>query len=277
MERIENIAVIGLGTMGLGIGCVAAQGDYKVLLIARTQRGIEIASAKLSKMMEGGIQYTQNLKFSLDLNSIQPCQLIIEAIPEQAEMKKQLLNKVSLISPRAIIASTTSSIPITELSIAVEFPERFIGLHFFNPVQKSKIVEVIKGNRTSAETFEIAINFVKSLNKFPVAVKDAPGFASSRMIVVYINEAIKVLEEGIASKEDIDRIAKLAFGHPVGPLKLADFIGLDVVLDTLNSIYARTQQERYRPSKLLEKMVRDGKLGMKREMGFYEYGKREGI
>lgn len=276
MERIENIAIIGLGAIGLGIGCVAAEGNYKVLFIARTQRGIEIASAKLSKMMEREIQ-PQNLKFSLDLNSIQPCQLIIEAIPEQAEMKKQLLNKVSLISPRAIIASTTSSIPITELSIAVEFPERFLGLHFFNPVQKSRIVEVIKGSRTSAETFEIAINFVKSLNKDPVAVKDAPGFASSRMIVVYINEAIKVLEEGIATREDIDRIAKLAFGHPMGPLRLADFIGLDVVLDTLNSIYARTQQERYRPSKLLEKMVKDGKLGMKSEMGFYEYWKREAL
>ncbi|MEM2925118.1 MAG: 3-hydroxyacyl-CoA dehydrogenase family protein [Methanocellales archaeon] len=271
MRRIEDIAVIGLGTMGLGIGCLAADKNYKVLFIARTQRSIEIASAKL-KMMEGEIQ-SRNFKFTLDLNSIQTCQLIIEAISEQAEMKKQLLNKASLISPSALIASTTSSIPITELSTAVVYPERFIGLHFFNPVQKSKIVEVIKGSKTSNQTFEAAIGFIESLDKIPVVVKDAPGFVSSRMIVVFINEAIKVLEEGIASREDIDRIAKLAFGHPMGPLKLADFIGLDVVLDTLNIIYARTQQERYKPSKLLEKMVRDGKLGMKSEIGFYEYGR----
>ncbi len=258
--------------MGLGIGSAAAERNYKVLFVARAQKSIEIAGAKLRKMIEGKIE---NLKFTLDLNSIRSCQLIIEAIPENAEVKKQLLNKISFISPYAIIASSTSCIPITELSIAVEFPERFIGLHFFNPVQKSRVVEIIKGSKTSAETFEIAINFVKSLDKVPIAVKDAPGFASSRMIVVYINEAIKVLEEGIASKEEIDSIAKLAFGHPMGPLKLADFIGLDVVLDTLNSIYARTRQERYRPSKLLEEMVKDGKLGMKSEIGFYEYRQRE--
>jgi 3-hydroxybutyryl-CoA dehydrogenase len=273
--RIENIAIIGLGTMGLGIGCAAAEKNYKVLFIARTQGGIEAAIAKLKKMIAGEIQ--NFFKFSLDLNAIQSYQLIIEAVSENAEAKKQLLNKVSSISPKAMIASSTSSIPITELSTAVEFPERFIGLHFFNPVQKSRIVEIIKGSKTSAETFEIACNFIKSLGKIPVAVKDAPGFASSRMIVVYINEAVKVLEDGIASKEEIDGIAKLAFGHPVGPLKLADFIGLDVVLDTLNSIYTRTQQERYKPSKLLVEMVKAGKLGRKSKMGFYEYKQREAI
>lgn len=285
--RISKIAIVGAGAMGCGIGYAAMRSGYGVVFIARGQKSIETGSKKLKQMLDGAARngelseaerqkYLDNLKFSLDLDSIKPCELIIEAIKENAMLKQQLLKKLSSLAAReAIISTSTSSIPVTELSTAVKSPERFIGMHFFNPVHKIRIVEIIRGEKTSAEIFETAEDFAKSLGKIPIAVKDRPGFASSRMIVVYINEAIRVLEEGVASKEEIDSMAKLAFGHPMGPIKLADFIGLDVLCDTLNSIFERTQETRYKPGELLVQMVKDGKLGMKTGRGFYEYRQGE--
>ncbi len=285
-NRISKTVIIGPGTMGCGIGYVALRSGCEVVFIARSQKSIETGSRRLKRMITSAVKSGElsdaeakkilgNLKFTLDLDSIQPCQLIIEAITEDADSKLQLFEKVSSIAGNeAIISSSTSSIPINELSTAVRKPERFIGLHFFNPVNKIKIVEIVRGEKTSQETFETANDFIKSLDKIPIAVRDSPGFASSRMICVYINEAIRVVEEGIASNEEVDSIARLAFGHPMGPIKLADFIGLDIVLDTLNSIYTRTKETQHKPCRLLEQKVKEGKLGMKTGRGFYTYDRR---
>lgn len=281
--NIKKIAVIGSGTMGNGIAHVFALNNFNTILIDNNLQALENAkntiSINLDRQIKKGlinnevkINTLDNLKFtnSIDEN-ISDCDLIIEAIYENKDAKvnlyKQILNS---IEKEFILATNTSSISITELA-PKEIQSNFIGMHFMNPVPVMELVEIIKGYSTSDTTHEIIYNLVKSINKKPVTVNDYPGFISNRVLMPMINEAIFTLYEGVASKEDIDQVMKLGMNHPMGPLTLADFIGLDVCLNIMDVLYKGFNDSKYRACPLLRNMVNAGKLGKKTGEGFYKY------
>lgn len=280
---MEKISVIGPGIMGTGISQLCAYFNYKVVLIGKDlnnlNKGKEILEASLQKYLyknkiskEDYEKIISNIEFSIYYEKIKDSFLVIECVPEDLKLKTEVFKNIeSFIDENTILATNTSSISINKISENLKFKENFIGLHFFNPPFLMKLVEIITGNYTSKKTLERSINFVKTLNKEFVIVKDSPGFVSNRMLMLFINEAIKIYEERIASKEDIDKIAKIGFNHPMGPLELADFIGLDVCLNILNYIYESTKIESFKPAKTLIEMVKNNKLGRKTNEGFYKY------
>ncbi len=279
---IQNVAVIGSGTMGNGITHVFALYDYTVQLVDISdniiQKSINIISKNLDRQIGKNIidetkkkSALNNIKAVVGIEKINyDTDLIVEAVSENKELKLSIFNKLDdIIKPESIFATNTSSISITEL--AVKRPEKFIGMHFMNPVPVMKLVEVIKGYSTSLETFDKIVRLVKNLDKVPVLVNDFPGFVSNRVLIPMINEAIFALHEGVADKEAIDTVMKLGMNHPMGPLQLADFIGLDICLDIMNVIYTGYNDSKYRPCPLLKKMVAANKLGRKTGEGFYKY------
>lgn len=280
---IKKIAVIGAGTMGNGIAHVFAQNGFSVQLCDVKEEFLDRALSVISKNMDRQIKKgalteddkaaaLNNLTKVIGVENIDPdTDLVIEAIIENKEAKLDVLKKLeSFIKPEAILASNTSSISITELS-AVCRPDKFIGMHFMNPVPVMKLVEIIRGYSTSDETYEIIKNTSLKLGKTPVEVNDYPGFISNRILMPMINEAIFALYEGVASKEDIDTVMKLGMAHPMGPLTLADFIGLDVCLAIMEVLYEGFNDPKYRPCPLLKKMVAANKLGRKTGEGFFKY------
>jgi 3-hydroxybutyryl-CoA dehydrogenase len=277
------VGIVGAGTMGNGIAHVFAQYGHDVLLCDISdeilQKAIKTISENLDRQIKKGIvkledkeKILSRIKTTKNLEDFREVELVIEAIVEKEEIKKEIFSKLDKITNKDIIlASNTSSISITRLSKATNRPEKVIGMHFFNPVPVMKLVEVVKGFITSDETVNKIAEISKALEKVPIVVKDFPGFISNRILMPLINEAIFALGEGIADKESIDNIMKLGMNHPMGPLQLADLIGLDVVLDILNVLYENFKDPKYRPAPLLIKMVEAGYLGRKTKKGFYEY------
>jgi 3-hydroxybutyryl-CoA dehydrogenase len=279
----SRVMVVGAGTMGRGIAQVCAEAGYPTLLfdadaanLARGRAAIDAAWDKLAakgrKTHEEIAACQSRLSVANDASDAAGVDLVIEAIFENLEAKQSLFREIDAVLPaNAILASNTSSISITKLAAGTSNPGRFIGLHFFNPVPVLPLVEVVRGMKTSDETTGRADAFARSLGKTPVTVNDAPGFVANRILLPMINEAIFTLAEGVATKEAIDDVMKLGMAHPIGPLALADLIGLDVCLDILNTLHRDFGDPKYRPAPLLARMVAAGNLGRKTGEGFYRY------
>jgi 3-hydroxybutyryl-CoA dehydrogenase len=281
--NIEKVMVIGAGQMGSGIAQVCAMSGYKVILHDLKQeyveRGLSVISQNLSRQVEKGKLSEEqrestlaNLTLSTDLQNAASIDLVIEAAVENMEIKTALFSQLDEIAPsHAILASNTSSLPITEIAAATKRPEQVIGMHFMNPVPVMKLVEIIRGLATADYVYTLIEEMSRSLNKVPVEVNDFPGFVSNRILMPMINEAIYTLYEGVASKEAIDQVMKLGMNHPMGPLTLADFIGLDTCLYIMETLHEGFGDDKYRPCPLLRKYVKAGWLGKKSGRGFYEY------
>jgi 3-hydroxybutyryl-CoA dehydrogenase len=280
---IETIGVVGAGTMGNGIAHVCAKSGFTVVLVEVEQRFLDRGVATITKNLAREVEKNKLTAAERDavLARIQPtlsrealasCQLVIEAASERFEIKQQLFQQLDqLCPPETILASNTSSISITKLAAQTKRPDRVIGMHFFNPVPIMKLVEVIRGIATSDATYALVKAASEKLGKTPVEVNDAPGFAANRVLLPMINEAIFAVMEGVATPEAIDEVFKLGMAHPMGPLTLADFIGLDICLDIMRVLHNGLGDSKYRPCPLLIKMVDAGWLGRKSGRGFYKY------
>jgi 3-hydroxybutyryl-CoA dehydrogenase len=284
--EVKTIGVVGAGQMGSGIAQVAAQAGYQVLLLDASEealrRGLEAIRRSLAKFLEKG-RITEEaleaalgrIRTTLDLEAFREADLIVEAIVEDEGAKRALFERLgALAKPEAILASNTSSIPITALGRYSGRPERFIGMHFFNPVPLMQLVEVIRGELTSAATRDVVVEVARRMGKTPLEVQDYPGFVSNRLLMPMINEAVEALREGVATKEAIDGIMRLGMNHPMGPLELADFIGLDTCLAIMEVLHRGFGDDKYRPSPLLRRMVQAGLLGRKVGRGFYVYDEK---
>jgi 3-hydroxybutyryl-CoA dehydrogenase len=282
---MKKVGVIGTGTMGAGIVQVLAQHGYEVVMRSRHQESVDKGLAKVEKNLSKMVAKEkiseddknaamERITGSTDISIVKDADLIIEAASEDMEAKKALFKELDeLVGPDTILASNTSSLSITEIAMATSRPDKVVGMHFFNPVPAMKLVEIINGLLTSEETNKAVTDLSTDLGKEPVQVKEAPGFVVNRILIPEINEAIEILNEGIATAEDIDTAMKLGCNHPMGPLALGDLIGLDVCLAIMNTLYTEFGDSKYRPSILLKKMVRAGKLGMKTGAGFYDYSR----
>jgi len=281
--KVKDIGVIGAGQMGHGIALVAAQAGYNVILrdISKelVDKGLQRIDKFLSKSVEKGKikeeeknKILSRIKGTTKLEDVKNVDLVIEAIFENIQVKKDLFKELDGICKKdTIFASNTSTIPITDLASATSRENQFIGMHFMNPVPLMKLVEVIRGLKTSDETTDLIKEIAEKMGKIPVEVNDSPGFVSNRLLMPMINEAIFCLQEGVGTPENIDAVMKLGMNHPMGPLELADLIGLDVVLNIMNVLYEGFNDSKYRPCPLLKKMVQAGYLGRKTGRGFYNY------
>jgi 3-hydroxybutyryl-CoA dehydrogenase len=277
------IGVVGAGTMGNGIAQVFASSGFDVIMRdigqAQVDRGMGAIEKSLGKFVEKGKLTAEErdtalgrVRTTTELAEMRDCGLVVEAIFENFDAKSEVFRELDgLLRTEAILASNTSSIDITRLAAVTKRPDRFIGMHFFNPVPLMSLVEIIRGLATSDKTYQEVHDLAVRLGKTPVEVRDYPGFVSNRVLMPMINEAVFALYEGVATKEAIDTVMKLGMNHPMGPLTLADFIGLDVCLDILNVLYDGFKDPKYRPCPLLVKMVQAGKLGRKTGEGFYSY------
>lgn len=282
--EVKNVSVIGGGTMGNGIAHVFALNNFSVTLIETKKEYAERALSTITKNLDRMVSKDKitpdvkkdalkNISICLDIKEgVKQADLVIEAVPEDLKIKTQVWKVVDESAPNhTILGSNTSSISITKLAALTSRPEQFIGMHFFNPVPVMKLVEIVRGLETSDDVYEAIETTSKELNKIPVPVNDMPGFVSNRVLMPMINEAIFAVYEGVATPEHVDEVMKLGMAHPMGPLRLADFIGLDVCLDILNVLYEGFKDPKYRPCPLLVKMVDAGKLGNKSGSGFYAY------
>lgn len=263
---MKHITLIGAGQMGAGIAHVCLESGFNVIVADQSEKQLEKAKEKISAKLPDHIK---NLEITTT-PEYEKADLIIEAIAENLEIKKAFWSNLKP-GPQTILASNTSSYSITELASFTSAPERFIGIHFMNPVPKMNLVEVIRGLATSDNVYKQSIDFVKRLSKTPVTVQDRPGFVVNRILIPMINEAIFILDQGVANALDIDTAMKGAAGHPMGPLALADLIGLDTCLAILQDLHKRLGEDKYRPCPLLANYVHAGWLGRKAGKGFYEY------
>ena len=282
---IQSIGVIGAGQMGNGIAHVFAQAGFSVLMQDISEAFAAKGVATIDKNLQRGVDKGKmtadekaavlgRIRTTTKLEDLAPCDIVIEAATEKWEVKKQIFETLDKVcKPGAILASNTSSISITKLAAVTKRPEAFIGMHFMNPVPVMQLIEVIRGLATGDATFEAVMDLSKQLGKTPIHCNDFPGFVSNRVLIPMINEAIYALYEGVATVESIDGIMKLGMNHPMGPLTLADFIGLDTCLFILNVLHEGLGDPKYRPCPLLIKYVDAGWLGKKSGRGFYDYGK----
>ncbi|MGN7742465.1 3-hydroxybutyryl-CoA dehydrogenase [Pseudomonas sp. 22526] len=282
--NLQNIGVIGAGTMGNGIAQVCAQAGFDVTLLDISDSALQKAVATVGKNLDrqvakGSLDEAQKqailgrIRTSTDYASLVDAQLVIEAATENLELKLRVLQQIAAqVASTCVIASNTSSLSITQLAASVSAPERFIGLHFFNPVPVMGLIEVIRGLQTSDATHTLALDMATRLGKVAITAGNRPGFVVNRILVPMINEAILVLQEGLASAEDIDAGMRLGCNQPIGPLALADLIGLDTLLAILQALYDGFNDSKYRPAPLLKEMVAAGYLGRKTERGFHRYG-----
>ena len=280
---MKHISVIGCGTMGNGIAQTFALFEFKVKLYDISLNNLDNAKKtilrNLERMVKKGVishseleKTSENISYTNEINSVLNSDLVIEAVTENIKIKESIFKELDNKCPeKTIIASNTSSISITQLANATKRKDKVIGMHFMNPVPIMKLVEVINSKYTSKETTNIILELSKKLNKIPLSVNDYPGFISNRILMPMINEAIEALDQGVANVKNIDGIMKLGMGHPMGPLQLADLIGLDVCKSILEVMLNGLKNEKYRPNKLLVDLVSEGKLGIKSGEGFYDY------
>lgn len=283
-REIQRVAVLGAGTMGHGIAQVAAMAGYHVALRDTTadlvQQGLERIRNNLDDgVRRGKIQFEmradtlERLRGHTDLaEAVAEADLVIEAVPERFDVKAQVFREVEEHAPQhALLATNTSSLSVTDLQLTMARPGRVVGLHFFNPVHVMKLVEVVRAKKTKEPAVAAVIAFAERIGKEPIVVNDSPGFASSRLGVALGLEAMRMVEEGVAGPEAIDKAMELGYRHPMGPLRLTDLVGLDVRLDIANYLYEKLSSERFRPPEILKRMVAEGKLGRKAGQGFYAW------
>lgn len=281
---MKNIAVIGAGTMGNGIAHVFAQTGFEVTLVDLNEdnlrKGLETIQNNLGRLVNKGVidenskkQTLSRIHCQTDLSKgVKKADLVVEAATENFEIKTQIFRNLDKeTSPKTILATNTSSISITKIAAQTQRPDKVIGMHFMNPVPLMKLVEIIRGYNTSSDTTHTVVSLTEKLGKTPVEANDYPGFVSNRILMPMINEAIETLYNGVAGVKEIDEVMKLGMAHPMGPLQLADFIGLDVCLFILKVLYDGFKNPKYAPCPLLENMVSAGKLGVKSGEGFYDY------
>jgi len=283
LDAIKTVGVLGAGTMGNGIAHVFAKAGYSVILRDVDQRSLDRALDTIGKNLDREIKKAKiaeadktailaRIKMTTDAKALASADIAIEAVPEQRELKERVLKEVdAALRPGAILASNTSSISITALAAKTSRPENFIGMHFMNPVPVMTLVEVIRGLQTSDATFALVMSLCEKLGKNPFAVNDSPGFVSNRVLMPMINEAAYTVMEGVATPESVDAVMKMGMNHPMGPLELADFIGLDVCVDILEVLHEGLGDPKYRACPLLKKYVAAGWLGRKSSRGFYKY------
>jgi len=275
--RFEHVLVVGAGQMGGGIAQVVATSGRRVSLYdaapGAVERGVETMRKSLTRLAEkGGADADDVLARVEPVDDLVPADLMIEAVVEDATVKEDVFRRADALFPdEAILASNTSSIPIGSLAAATSRPDRVIGMHFFNPVPVLQLVEIVRGRETSDETAEAITELARELGKTPAVANDFPGFVSNRILMPFLNEAVQALEEGVAEAEAIDTIARLGFNHPLGPLALADLIGLDTCVAIMEVLHEGLGDERYAPRPLLRELVAAGKLGRKSGEGFYTY------
>jgi len=281
--EISTLGVIGAGQMGSGIAEVALDAGLKVILRDTQEEALQRARARIQRDLEKRVEKSLlspgqrdermvRLYTTLEISDLTPCQFVIEAAPEDPRLKREIFAQLEgIVGEDTIFASNTSSISITKLASSVSRPQRVIGMHFFNPVPVMKLVEIVRGAHTSDEVFSITWDLAQRMGKSPVEARDFPGFISSRLIFNYMNEGIWLLYEGLGSAEQIDSIMRMGANHPMGPLELADFVGLDTVLSVMR-VLEEAFGERYRPCPLLVRLVEAGWLGRKVGKGIYSYG-----
>jgi 3-hydroxybutyryl-CoA dehydrogenase len=284
LDAIRTVAVLGAGTMGNGIAHVFARGGYDVILRDVEARFLDKAIDTIAKNLDREVKKGKipdadksrvlgRVHTTTDMSEIGRADFAVEAVPERLDLKLSVLREADkLLPPGAILASNTSSISITTLAAATSRPDRFVGMHFMNPVPVMVLIELIRALQTSDETFHTTMALCERLEKKPVAVNDAPGFVSNRVLMPMINEAAFAVMEGVATAEAVDAVMKLGMNHPMGPLELADFIGLDTCVNILDVLYTGFGDSKYRACPLLRKMVAAGWLGRKSGRGFYAYG-----